>query len=96
MESFIPKYGKLPAQAFLSVHSNRVWESPCWRDIHLSIPVIRSSMSLPPPKIEFFACARAFLRSCPPTEIYFANQLINWNTKYTSAACIRTLDLEHD
>ena len=27
------KYGKLPAQAFPSVHSNEVWETPCWRDI---------------------------------------------------------------
>ena len=40
MESFIPKYGKLPAQALLSVHSNGVWEFPCWRDFHLSIPVV--------------------------------------------------------
>ena len=31
------KYGKLPAQASPSVHSIGVWETPCWRDIHLSI-----------------------------------------------------------
>ena len=46
------KYGKLPALAFPSVHSTGVWEPPCWRDIHLSIPLIKSYMSLPPPKIE--------------------------------------------
>ena len=31
------KYGKLPAQASPSVHFIEVWETPCWRDIHLSI-----------------------------------------------------------